>query len=80
MPFESVPEKLGRQFARARHADGYVGYTAESARQLALRAGVRQVRVISLDDDVVRMHQDHRSQTRLNLLVLHGTVVRAAFF
>jgi len=78
--FEEVPAALDAQFASSqRQAPDYLGLEVEAARQLAVTEGIERVRVLSLDDDSVSMHQDHRPY-RLNLLVLRRQVVRAAFF
>jgi len=75
-----VPAALNAQFAGAeRQAPAYLGYGVEAARRLARDDGVEDVRVLSLDGDSLAMHQDHRPG-RLNLLVLDGEVVRAAYF
>lgn len=80
MPFVEVPGPLDRQFARSpRQATRFLDLSVHQARTAAEAAGVDHVRVVSLDGGPVRLHQDHRPG-RLNLLVLDGVVVRAAFF
>ena len=78
-PFCDVPPGLHREFSTTeRQAPLFLGRPAGDAQARAAREGVDQVRVLSLDGDVVRMHRDHRPD-RLNLLVLGGVVVRAYF-
>lgn len=78
--FEDVPAPLDREFARATpQAPEFLGLSPEDAGALAERHNVSTVRLLSLDDGTLRMHRDHRDD-RLNLLVLRGHVVRAAFF
>ena len=78
--FSEVPAALDAQFGRAeRQAPVYVGKPLEAARRLADTESIDQVRVLTLDGDSLVMHQDHRPD-RLNLLVLGGEVVRAAYF
>lgn len=74
-----VPAPLDAQFGRAeRQAPKYVGHSVGAARRKAEADSVDPVRVLSLDGDGLAMHQDHRPD-RLNLLVVGGKVVRAAF-
>lgn len=80
MPFDEVPLALDRQFARSpRQAPRYVGLPGPEAQRAAESAGTDQVRVVSLDGGPFGLCQDGRPR-RLNLLVLDGVVVRAAFF
>jgi hypothetical protein len=81
MRTSDVPEGLDRQFRAVTHqAPQFVGLTADDACRLATQEGVEKVRLLSLDGKGgMRIHQDRRPD-RLNLLVLHGTVVRAGFF
>ena len=76
---EDVPPLLNEMFARNRAASEYVGLQREVAQNLAADSGVNDVRVLSLDARSLSWHSDHRAN-RLNLLILGGTVVRAAFF
>jgi hypothetical protein len=55
----------------------YVGLSLSDARAAAARAEVQMVRVIDGLDDVITF--DFRPY-RLNLVVVEGTVSRAAFF
>lgn len=74
-----VPEGLARQFSQsARQAPEYLGLETDEALATARKAH-EEVRVLSLDAGSLSMHQDHRP-ARLNLLILDGEVVRAAFF
>lgn len=79
MPPEVPPEGLARQFSRAaRQAPEFIGMTMDEA-VAAARRDHEQVRVLSVDVASLNMHQDHRP-SRLNLLMLNGELVRAAFF
>ena len=55
----------------------YVGLTPSHARQAAAKAGVRMVRVIDRPNDPITFDF---LPYRLNLVVVDGTVTRAAFF
>lgn len=78
MPSE-VPEGLARQFSgAARQAPEFIGMKRDEAVATA-REHHKQVRVLSLDEASLNVYQDHRPD-RLNLLILNGEVVRAAFF
>lgn len=75
-----VPAALDAQFGRAeRQAPMYVGQSVEAAHRRAEAESIDVVRVLSLDGGGLAMRQDHRPN-RLNLLVVGGDVVRAAFF
>ncbi len=79
MPFDDVPSSLERTFAAGVLAEGYVGCSEVAARGRADEEGVGHVRVITLDGGPAALTADLRT-SRLNLLVLRGTVVRAAYF
>jgi hypothetical protein len=73
---------LSRTFDRHTPVREYLGLTKSLAERAAAEAGIKDVRVVVLDEQIRGnrvFHSDARTG-RLNLAVVGGKVVRAAFF